>query len=295
MTKRLLVVLNRERKNTLKRLCPDEKNIILDKIECLSSTEYKVASSSDASKITYFVDILSGICSCPQGCTGKLCKHQSAIIKKFHIENVVNTLTVVTRKKIYEIATGMQPLMETFAPLKLSNIVKNNMYDNTDNDAECAHNENLYKNVRDNSKIETTLAPTKEDVEDVKQKWEAFSKRLMDHLEDDPAGFCPAINKFISNSQVYAHSAGSLISGLYTSFKFNGVLPKHKNSVHRKGKKISIQPTSVARRKSKMTGRRSISAGRKVKPLAKKKSTAPHGLQKCVDKNIGLGDNKFKK
>lgn len=32
------VVLNRERKNTLKRLCPDEKNVSLDKIERLSSS-----------------------------------------------------------------------------------------------------------------------------------------------------------------------------------------------------------------------------------------------------------------
>lgn len=185
--------------------------------------------------------MVPGICTCPQGCTGKLCKHQSAIIKKFHIENVVNTLTIVTRKQIYEIGTGLQPSMETFAPLKLSDIVENNLYDNTANYTECVHYEVLNENVLDNSKIDATVVPpTKADVDNVKQKWEAFSKRLMDHLENDPAAFCPAINNFIRNVQVHAHKASSLQSGLYTSFKYNGILQKHKKSIRRKGKKISV-------------------------------------------------------
>lgn len=45
----------------------------------------------------------------------------------------------------------------------------------------------------------------------------------------------------------------------------------------------------------KITGRRSMQAGRKVGSLRVKKSKAKDSLNTCVTNNIGLGENKFAK
>lgn len=61
-----------------------------------------------------------------------------------------------------------------------------------------------------------------------------------------------------------------------------------------KGKCIGVQPTSITRRNVVLSGK-NIQTGRKVMQDNETLSQAPHSLMRCVDKNIGLGPNKYKK
>ena len=56
---------------------------------------------------------------------------------------------------------------------------------------------------------------------------------------------------------------------------------------------MSIQPTSVARRKTKYTGRRRFQSGRKPANFRKNENLARHSLGTCVKQNRALGARKL--
>jgi len=56
-------------------------SIKLDNIVAKSESEFEV--KSEKKDLVYWVDLKAGVCSCPHGSNGRLCKHQGAVIRHF--------------------------------------------------------------------------------------------------------------------------------------------------------------------------------------------------------------------
>ncbi|CAH1107714.1 unnamed protein product [Psylliodes chrysocephalus] len=160
--------------------------------------QYSVLSSS--SSIEHYVDMQSFTCSCPEGYTGKICKHQS---------EEVNTSALINEWKLFA---------------------------------------------------------TK------------FTSDIEQNLRDDPENFQEEVKVFMNSYNTNVRSSSSLLSGLHTAFKFRGTSTKRLINASRKGMKISVQSTTIMRRKTKFTGRRRFKSGRKPENGTQKQRLAPHDL-----------------
>jgi len=79
-----------------------------------NDNEFLVPSEKEQSML-YYVDIKSGICSCPSALAGKFCKHQYAIYQCFNIKSVNFLLiTPMDRYNIAKIAFGDKVLDKSF-------------------------------------------------------------------------------------------------------------------------------------------------------------------------------------
>lgn len=112
--------MNKLNKTTINRLSPNDKDVVPEQISELGEIQYQVVSSKD-STIIYFVDMNSNVCTCT---TGKICKHQSAVIKNYNITSACNVLSEKSKIVIYKIATGIEPTENMLLPLKNSAIRK---------------------------------------------------------------------------------------------------------------------------------------------------------------------------
>lgn len=298
------LVMNKLNRSTINRLSPNDGDVLPDQISELGEMQYHVRSVRDSS-IIYFVDMNSNICTCPQGNTGKICKHQSAIIKHYNITNACNVLSEKSKIIIYKIATGVEPAEHLLLPLQLDECVKKSNKDKLKSGEVAGKNNNTDNNLCDQNiqlpddNDNDNLICTQANLESIENKWTTFVTKLdcdvRKNLRDDPDGFSSAVERIISNYSRNINNPSTLMSGLITSFRNYGTPSSKVRSFIRKGKKISIQPTSVSRRKVVINGRRKIQAGRKVKGLTMQKSKAPHSLKTCVENNVGLGENKFVK
>ena len=109
------VIMN---KVNVKRFLPNDKDVNPKDITDMENLQYLVRSSN--SEENYFVDMHICRCSCPQGFNGKICKHQSAVIKKFNINFACNILSEEQKRTLYTIATGKKPSDHLLMPLLLS-------------------------------------------------------------------------------------------------------------------------------------------------------------------------------
>lgn len=278
---------------------PDRKDNEMYNITSHGNMDFRVNSSTDPDTF-YVVDMSVFKCSCPIGYNGHYCKHQGAVAKKYNIFTAINILSLSSKYILYEIALGKIANSSTFDTLKIDEVIANNSNQNifscNSSSIKIQHQQKLFY---DNAKNDAMELDNRGDIdiETIKEKWTAHSNLIISKLENDPDSFGPAIMKYLNNCSQYAKSNQSLISGLYCAFKYTGISSKNKKQVVlRKGKKISVQPTSISRRKVTITGRRAALAGRKPgKSSRKQRKRAPHKLQLCVETNIGLGDNKFRK
>lgn len=119
LKQRLLEFCNgRHCNSVLKRMLPtvcDSKvlSISVDSVNNL----YSVANS--ATKCSYIVDLVRGVCSCPVGSNGNLCKHASAVILGLETE-IITSYNVVcegVKQDIFFIAEGVLPPPQWFLPL----------------------------------------------------------------------------------------------------------------------------------------------------------------------------------
>ena len=253
------------------------------------------AQSEKNNKIIYKVDMICCKCTCPVGFNGKYCKHQAVVIKNYNILTVTNNLCTNAKLKLYEIATGKNAPERIFFPLQDAEMAEPTL--------ECplpltASKPSENQIASENEKIpinKEVCLPSENENEILRSRWLTYSNNILTKLEQDPQQFYPAVKAHLDNVEKYAQTTSSLISGMYTSFKYKGISSKNRNSAagtRRKGNKISVQLTSAARRK--MGGKKTFS-GRKSVKNNKKKKVAAHCLKTCIKKNVGLGGNKSKK
>lgn len=193
--------MNKLNKTTINRLSPNDKDVVPEQISELRGMQYQVVSSKD-STIIYFVDMNSNVCTCPQGTTGKICKHQSAVIKNYNITSACNVLTEKSKIVIYKIATGIEPTQNMLLPLKLEQCYKKTNKEeleireaekniNNNNDTTLLKQNLSIPFVEDNDD-EISINP-EENLDSVKDKWSSFINKLdgdvRKNLNDDPHGF----------------------------------------------------------------------------------------------------------
>lgn len=165
------------------------------------------------------------ICTCYEGNNGKICKRQAAIIKLFYIDSAVNVLSNETKRRLYFIATGKEANVNLLEPLLVENV--KNVYNvrNTENEIS-SESDHVYCEIdneinSDDQPIQLGI-PSDQNVLDVIAKWKDFSETILKNLDDDTAPFYPAVKIFLENRNKYAQSSESLLSGLYTAFKYSG-------------------------------------------------------------------------
>lgn len=286
----------------IRKYTVNDKDVKPDNIKELNDFQYSVLSSSSSTE--YYVDMQSFTCSCPEGYTGKICKHQSGVIKKYNITSACNILCQDQKIILYKIATGTNPPNQLLKPLLLVKepessttcLTKNTNYllekpittssldTDCDNDFEVCSNDNPIEEVDTSALInEWKLFATK------------FTSDIEKNLRDDPENFQEGVKVFMNSYNTNVKSSSSLLSGLHTAFKFRGTSTKRLINASRKGMKISVQPTTIMRRKTKFTGRRRFQSGKKPKNGTQKQRLAPHNLQECVKDNKSLGRRKIAK
>ncbi|CAH1106847.1 unnamed protein product [Psylliodes chrysocephalus] len=178
-----------------------------------------IGASPDAINEEYVVEI-----KCPfldktfhnfidvDGTTGKICKHQSAVIKNYNITSACNVLTEKSKIVIYKIATGIEPTQNMLLPLKLEQCYKKTNKEeleireaekniNNNNDTTLLKQNLSIRFVEDNDD-EISINP-EENLDSVKDKWSSFINKLdgdvRKNLNDDPHGFSSAVERFMNN------------------------------------------------------------------------------------------------
>ncbi|CAG8805163.1 37855_t:CDS:2, partial [Gigaspora margarita] len=89
--------------------CPGWKTINPNTIQKMNiDNKYLVPSTNENNNTNYIVNSEIGVCSCPVGMSGALCKHQRAVAAKFHISifNFIPSLTPNDRAIYAYIALG---------------------------------------------------------------------------------------------------------------------------------------------------------------------------------------------
>lgn len=205
------------------------------------------------------------------------------------------------KKKLYEIATGSEPPSHLLQPLLLENTADVIFQSDKNEINSNITNTNIVDNVVDDTSNGTdfessaigTIKLSDNNIDNVNTEllsdWKNFitdlDNKVKQNLKDDPENFQDGVIACIQNYAKNMNSSSSLLSGLYTAFKPCSSLKRQMVHTRRRGVKISVQPTSVARRKTKFTGRKRFQSGRKPANFRKSENLAPHSLDTCKTKS----------
>lgn len=256
----------------------------------MEKLEFSV-QSENSEYTAYLVDMHACKCSCAVGFNGKHCKHQGSVLKQYNFLTAFNTLCNATKLELYKVASGKSANDNIFKSLL---IIEETQEANKLRETNNTQGTSSVEMEIDESVVTSKLLTDwpKHDVNDIKRRYLEHTNAIIKYLEDDPENFAPALDTYLGNFEKYVGSKTTLISGLCTAFKWKGIPTKKgsKNKCRRRGKCITVQPTSVARRCGiKKNIGRAPTGVKIIKPKA------PHCLKTCVTKNIALGSNKSKK
>lgn len=291
----------------------------------LSMKTFKVFNNS--SKGEYLVDIEIGLCTCPVGQSGQLCKHQYFICMQFHVDHLLSPALVTPemRKKLLYVACGTNDIPSNwFAPLveevsKINPTKSLSEIESTDSSL-----------LLENNEINTVMISPKLDVKDFsantdngnaeemkdnedynKNKTEILSKLdsifndIKNKIENNDIIYTAA-KKFIKNYENIKTEA-ALETALTTFGKYSGFDAKRRIKRPISNTSIGVQPTAISRRKVPCGGRNCIPSGRPPKRSftsehgyfkemqkstllpKKQKKSAPHNITYCTNENISLG------
>lgn len=299
--RRLIDVANSRFDNVQARFMPSAHNIDVSSIKRTSEHLFEVPSENDAN-VVYDVDMLARSCTCYVGRDGGPCKHQFAVTETFQIP----TLSFAPvrdpgyRRLLYTVATGNNRVpIDWFASLlQSSDMVAEAPQPSPDVDVsvQCPPESQPDAPVAFSATVE---------------RFHASCQRIESMYLADPAGLESAMKSFCDSVTAISTSTG-LSSALHWFGKFTGgaeAVARGRKMISRK--KIPVQPTAVARRKTALGGRSRLYAGRKLKSsltdghgygrrksqlhlLATCRQTlpprrAPHSLSAVVSNNESLG------
>jgi hypothetical protein len=83
---------------------------LVDKIRQIGEELYHAPSEKQPDQL-YVVDLAAGICSCPHGLCGRMCKHQEWCASLFAVTSLRTVLTLNSdlRNTFYKLANGKDP------------------------------------------------------------------------------------------------------------------------------------------------------------------------------------------
>lgn len=287
-----------------------KNNISEDKTKSLSysstgsNSSYEVKNSTSGQ--VYNVDTQIGLCTCPVGETGGLCKHQLYLSKTLNLQlPIALPTTPEDRKEMHFIGTGSREVPRGWFA-GLTQVVDHDRVDHDEEaivvvdrrvtDAEVAGT--CSSDKVHTSSIRSPSARKEQIFSDYDQMTEKF-KLLADKNPD----FLDALGNMVASSKML-HTEDSCISACNTFGKYSRGLRKSK--LH-STKTIGVQPTAYVRRKTVCGGRHQMQSGRPPKraftsehgypkalnsilmPHKKARNAAPHNLAESVNQNKSLG------
>ncbi|XP_063965028.1 uncharacterized protein LOC135156449 [Lytechinus pictus] len=281
---RLIDVSNNQMTNPAQsKYRKDVKDVNVDGIIHETDSTYAVPSAQ--SEVVYYVDTNLEACTCTKGGSGGPCKHQYAVMKKFHVTNS-NCLPATTphqRKVFYQIATGRVDVPdEGFADLlpdEQADFLPDDddmMVASTSNvrDTQIERQDSLHRDLQNNFSHRGQRTRTSS----LSNKLDNMFETLRFKLDNDEESFHAPLTKFVERFE-HITTDSALISALSTFGKYNSGFALSKNSSHvgqrramLTSKKIGVQPTAVSRMKTTGGRRRAPITGRPVKGTQKEHS-----------------------
>ncbi|XP_060517963.1 uncharacterized protein LOC132696883 [Cylas formicarius] len=198
---RLLEIVTNKRSRIIDERYMSNQSTDLD-CEDIGNHQYVFKSTKTVPEQYYKVDMVTNICTCPIGSTGKHCEHQSVVISKFNILSPM--LTLEQKCAYYYVAVGVVKNKNLFLPVPET--------DNADDYTICSPD---YDNFSEELDI-------KRDLESTKNKWISYCNQIIQHMQKDPEKFVPAVNTHLNNVKRYATSVPLLLKGLYAGFPYKG-------------------------------------------------------------------------
>ena len=291
------------------RYFPPSDTIPLHNVWLLIPDVVSVPSATKAD-LSYLVNTVIWVCSCPVGAHGAPCKHQWAAATKYSLAcfNFLPVTSPALRKLFHLVATGRNDMpSEWFAGLRdgtecaLGEVTPAEplMQDSQQNDQLMAHSVDNVEYSAD-------------DVAHVVSELTRITDSLARNVQQEPATYMDGVKAFIANFDKI-HTTSGLLSAMHCFGKYSGaaaavIAGRKRSAVAFATKRIGVQPTAVARRSMKCFGRRAAGAGRpskltrsvehgygkfRARPatagIPTRRTAAPHSLQECVTRQVSLG------
>lgn len=172
--------------------------------------------------VSYMVDMVSRLCSCPQGRLTGPCKHKFIVAKSKDVPSfdVIPTNSPKMRQLYMYIGTGQQSSLDWFLPLQAQpgcddehneqplNAVIPDPQVVTNNDMEIV-----------TELMVTAHEPSPDDIkEKLKQSLAALADKMMKRIEHDPVGYGKAVSIFEKTVEKLPHTVDSALQKSLCSF-----------------------------------------------------------------------------
>ena len=344
----LINVANSRGRKTKHSVNSQSTSIPKKNIDCIDGRATYHVKSQTKDNVSYSVDMDLGLCTCFMGKNGGPCKHQSAIVQHFGLgSDFLEPVTSTQRQQIFFLATGSNMEVEWFdglhgqstrpflhnstSPSTSAELSGDTCSPTSSEPSDCISptssepsdhitppssleptGESYHEiSASTSTDIDTRVSPGTSSTASSSASLHHIFQDLQQKLLHDPDTFKPSVDAFIKNYENIGTDSG-LISALFTFGKYSGLSHKGKTFG---GKRIGIQPTAIARRKSKAFGRSISLAGRPSKrtfvgehqySCSKRKSTEilaavlpkhhrVHSLSTAVSRGESLGKTTCKK
>ncbi|XP_077065726.1 uncharacterized protein LOC143718595 [Siphateles boraxobius] len=251
-----------------------------------------------------------GMCTCPAGSNGALCKHQHSVMQAFKLQggHHLPVISFTAKKSFYEMATGKLDVPDSwFMGLQF------------EREKDCptvpliASTQEIGTQAGTSTPTHGTQAGTPQDGsgteassqrEHLKGRLRSVFNDLVEKLQNDETFQAP-IQSFVSSYKSILTDSG-LISALST---FGSNIRMQPRKGLQMSTQIGVQPTAVARRKTPLGGRWALITGRPPKRARREhnygkvkegsgalpRRLAPHFLAQCVSTSVSLGSQHSKK
>ena len=260
---------------------PKESIEEVDKGKC-----YHVKSTSQRG-VAYVVDMLVGVCTCPQGLDGSPCKHQAAIAIHYGTPsiNCIPTLAPQIRRIYAQIALGKEAVtsLSFYAGIHdhIEEIIKNEHND------QCMHpdfSSPTWDLIRagskdvsdsDNATSSSTLQPQgAANIGNMCAAIDSIAEDFKQKLQEDNEQLVFGTEKFISRYNKLKHSLPLSTSALHRfGWTYGGSVTSRKGGNLRHGRRIAVQATAAGRRRKDLSrGKAKATPG---KPLGLLKGQPP--------------------
>ena len=264
------------------------KKVPKDSIEEVDTGKFYHVKSTSQRGVVYAVDMMVGVCTCPQGIDGSPCTHQAAIAIHYGTPsiNCIPTLAPQIRRIYAQIALGEKAVTSISFYAGIHDHIED-IKKNEEND-QCMHPDfstaawDLIragsKDMSDSDNGTSSSTVQSRDVASIGNMCAAIDS-IADDLkqklrEEDNEQLVFGSEKFISRYNKLKHSLPLLTSALHRfGWTYSGSVTSRKGGKVRHGRRIPVQATAAGRRRKGLSrGKAKVTPG---KPLGKQKGQPP--------------------
>lgn len=241
--------------------------------------------SKNCPQSSYTVDMKNQLCDCPEGTSGKLCKHVYACSTHFNIELLhLPPQTAETRQMLARIAHGSCEEVEFYRSLIVEPELVHCQPANPDSAIEQGithsdESEAMFHETTEREKEEVEVSPTTTSTrtrvetaaEYVRRISCAFISVIGSNDVDIPDSLLQALGKFAAKTEEITTRSG------LENLLFESILYRYS-----KGRRMPVQPTSIARRKRENGSRSQQIQGRTPSALQLTSNPRPTKRAHCL-------------